>query len=47
MIINWIKSLFHKTPDEIVKLKEIIEKQRSEQTLKENLQEQRMKLIRW
>ena len=30
MIINWIKSLFHKTPDEIVKLKEIIENQKQE-----------------
>jgi|TARA_B000000557_G_C20382702_1_gene278753 peptidoglycan hydrolase CwlO-like protein len=25
MIINWIKSLFHKTPDEILKLKEVID----------------------
>ena len=33
MIIDWIKSLFHKKPDEIVKLKEIIEKQKQEKEL--------------
>ena len=38
MIIDWIKSLFHKKPDEIVKLKEIIEKQKQE---KEQLQKER------
>ena len=37
MIIDWIKSLFHKKPDEIVKLKEIIEKQKQE---KEQLQKE-------
>ena len=35
MIINWIKSLFHKKPDEILKLKEVIDKVNSE---KEQLQ---------
>ena len=35
MIIDWIKSLFHKKPDEIVKLKEIIEKQEKEQLQKD------------
>ena len=43
MIINWIKSLFHKTPDEIVKLKEIIEKQKQE---KEQLQNDLDKLLK-
>jgi|TARA_R100001015_G_C4504993_1_gene78389 cell division protein FtsL len=42
MIINWIKSLFHKTPDEIVKLKEIIEKQKQE---KQQLQKDLDKLL--
>ena len=35
MIINWLKSLFHKQPNEIVKLKEVIEIQKQE---KEQLQ---------
>ena len=34
-MINWIKSLFHKTPNEIVELKKIIETQKQE---KEQLQ---------
>ena len=34
-MINWIKSLFHKIPDEIVELKKIIETQKQE---KEQLQ---------
>ena len=42
MIIDWIKSLFHKKPDEIVKLKEIIEKQKQE---KEQLQKDLDKLL--
>ena len=42
MIIDWIKSLFHKKPDEIVKLKEIIEKQKQE---KEQLQKDIDKLL--
>tara|TARA_A100000164_G_C21436547_1_gene553498 strand:- start:281 stop:553 length:273 start_codon:yes stop_codon:yes gene_type:complete len=42
MIINWIKSLFHKTPDEIVKLKEIIENQKQE---KKQLQKDLDKLL--
>ena len=42
MIIDWIKSLFHKKPDEIVKLKEIIEKQKQE---KEQLQNDLDKLL--
>ena len=42
MIIDWIKSLFHKKPDEIVKLKEIIEKQKQE---KEHLQKDLDKLL--
>ena len=42
MIIDWIKSLFHKKPDEIVKLKEIIEKQKRE---KEQLQKDLDKLL--
>ena len=42
MIINWIKSLFYKTPDEIVKLKEIIENQKQE---KKQLQKDLDKLL--
>ena len=42
MIIDWIKSLFHKKPDEIVKLKEIIETQKQE---KEQLQKDLDKLL--
>ena len=42
MIIDCIKSLFHKKPDEIVKLKEIIEKQKQE---KEQLQKDLDKLL--
>ena len=42
MIIDWIKSLFHKKPDEIVKLKEVIEKQKQE---KEQLQKDLDKLL--
>ena len=42
MIIDWIKSLFHKKPDEIVKLKEIIENQKQE---KEQLQKDLDKLL--
>ena len=42
MIIDWIKSLFHKKPDEIVKLKEIIEKHKQE---KEQLQKDLDKLL--
>ena len=42
MIINWIKSLFHKTPDEIVKLKEIIENKKQE---KKELQKDLDKLL--
>lgn len=41
-MISWIKSLFHKTPNEIVKLKEVIDKVNSE---KEQLQKDLDKLL--
>tara|TARA_A100001515_G_scaffold100142_1_gene80986 strand:+ start:220 stop:492 length:273 start_codon:yes stop_codon:yes gene_type:complete len=43
MIIEWIKSLFHKKPDEILKLKEVIDKVNSE---KEQLQSDLDKLLK-
>ena len=43
MIIDWIKSLFHKKPDEIIKLKEVIDKVNSE---KEQLQSDLDKLLK-
>ena len=43
MIIDWIKSLFHKKPDEILKLKEVIDKVNSE---KEQLQSDLDKLLK-
>ena len=43
MIIEWIKSLFHKKPDEILKLKEVIDKVNSE---KEKLQSDLDKLLK-
>ena len=43
MIIEWIKSLFHKKPDEIIKLKEVIDKVNSE---KEQLQSDLDKLLK-
>ena len=37
-IINWFKSLFHKVPDEILELKEIIAKvEKEKQQLQEDL----------
>ena len=33
MIIDWIKSLFHKKPDEIIKLKEVIDRVNSEKEI--------------
>ena len=38
-IINWFKSLFHKVPDEILELKEIIAKvEKEKQQLQEDFQ---------
>ena len=36
MIIDWIKSLFHKKPDEILKLKEVIDRVNSEKEILQN-----------
>jgi len=42
MIIKWIKSLFHKTPDEILKLKKVIDEVNTE---KDQLQKDLEKLL--
>ena len=36
MIIDWIKSLFRKKPDEIIKLKEVIDRVNSEKEILQN-----------